>query len=161
MKADNKKIVKRNIIVYCSIISICLSLALFGSLIQIFQYRIIDFGLALTIGSAILKISRLRYFEIDNSGDLISIKCYHPFRRSIIWPVFEMPFTNIKYLQISSRHNNIMIMIQPDHNEKVRTIKYKFMGISDSDIISLNKSFTNSLKKYRSGFLYNRYAAVK
>ncbi len=145
MKINNKKFIKRYVVIYSLIVLGCF----FSILILLFNQIPYNHMMAILFGVLILIlliiIWKLRIIEIENSGMIVSIKQYHPLKKGIIYPVFEMPFTELRYLQISNkRFEHVLIINRIKDTGPETYLKFYFKGVEDQEIDRLRTSFKES-----------------
>lgn len=145
-KTNNEKLILNRFWVYGICLLVVFAVASFLLLYPTTskEWFWVSIGLCL-LASLILgyKLFNLKCIDIENSGEILTIKQYHPLKKSpIMAPVFELPLQQIYHLTIEKRGLYTMMIISIERNKKDVTIKRKF-NITGMDISLLSIPITD------------------
>lgn len=146
IKVENKsKISDVTIIVFGLIFINLLSLIL--AVIWKGNYITIGF-LILSLAFLVWRFSIIKYFMLESSGEVLSIKYYHPFVNKIT-PVLEVPLTKVTYSKIEKGFFSVFFRIHVRKgNDKKKNIffYYHLQGFSTKQKQILKEFIEESLK---------------
>lgn len=97
----------------------------------------------------VLLFYRARYFEIDSSGEVISIRSYHPIFRSFEKRA-EFPKQKLQDYKVRKRNCGVTLQFSLKMLEKKNaSIQYSVQGFSKSNVKKLEKSLMKIKETYQ------------
>ncbi|SMC70131.1 hypothetical protein [Moheibacter sediminis] len=111
-----------------------------------------EFGILLSISFVFLTIMffRARYFELDSSGEVISIRSYHPIFKNMERRA-EFPKQKLQDYKVEKKPGGAVIKVYLKMLEKKNTsVKYSIQGLSKNNVQKLEKSLEKTKEEYKS-----------
>ena len=93
----------------------------------------------------ILHLLSLKCFDYEHSGEVVSIKYFHPFHTKPLHPSLELPNRKIKSFAIlkKSGKNKLVISVYGSRNKNY-CFTYILRGLSQAQLNKISQSFVNS-----------------
>lgn len=92
----------------------------------------------------IIKMIKIRVFHFENTGEVFSIRYYHPLKKGLIFPVMEYPVNKLQTLKIESGLTSEILIVEILSRKTGKVVKAK-LNVSDverKDIWHLMNSFS-------------------
>ncbi len=142
MKINNRNFIKKWSLGIIMFVFACFLFTSFYIILNI-PYRktiILIFGLIAFVG--LLMMKEMKFSEIENSGEVLSINTQHFFKILKFYPSIEIPVTCIKKIDIFKFGSKYIIMISliTDKN-KTKVVNYSLVGIHRSQFEKLKSTF--------------------
>lgn len=99
------------------------------------------FALVLIFGSFVYRLFHLKYFQYENSGEVISIRYYHPFMKKSR-PNVEFPKNMVHNIILKNERFAKKIIFELKKNGKDKTVRVRFcvQGLSAKQLQLVMKS---------------------
>lgn len=105
--------------------------------------------LAVSFVIFLLLLYRARYFEIDSSGEVISIRSYHPIFRNFERRA-EFPKQKLQDYKVQKKNCGVLLQFSLKMLEKKNaSIQYSVQGFSKSNVKKLEKSLMKIKETYQ------------
>jgi len=145
MKIDNKKNINRMSIVLLLFSVICVASNIVLIFTPLYHKAITFISISILIFINFFIIKKVKYSELENSGEIITIKTKHLIGFYKFYPPIEIPIVYIQQIDILrySIKSTIFICFTPYHGNKTKVLKYSLIGINKNELIK----FSSSLKE--------------
>lgn len=92
------------------------------------------------------RIWSLKYFEYEHSGEVITIRSYHPVRKSMmVAPSLEVPKDQVLTFGIvKSKLHTYLVLTINGRRDKQLTFNYNLYGMSRYQVRNIEKTLQNS-----------------
>lgn len=144
MKIDNKKNIRKRVRILVSLLVTLIILAAGFSVSRLYitndlSYAAITF-FVISIVFLFRNLLTLRYFDYEHSGEVISIKHYHPWEMGMIRPAIELPKYQIQSFDIDGKRSKSKLRLSVK-GSKGKTFCYR------CEIIDLSKDQIQKIKQ--------------
>lgn len=149
MKIDNIQKTKVRVRILLFLIVIMFLLIVLGNLFQIHK-RYGWSGLILLFGSYCFvlilfwRLISIRYFDYEHSGEVISIKYYHPWKKGRIIPAIELPKQKLDSYDIQTKKGLRKLHLIVNGSNGKLSFKYNLWNISQQQIKTISESLKAS-----------------
>lgn len=117
----------------------------FGYVFQVHkQYGWIGFFILLAFAFLNLilfwKLLSVRYFDYEHSGEVISIKYYHPWKKGRVKPAIELPKNKLDSYDIQTKKGLQKLHLIVKGSNRKLCFKYNLWNISEQQIKTISES---------------------
>lgn len=143
MKVTNEKMIANRLTIIFFLIIVSISILTMLLMITIPNTAKMKILLSFFIFILLVLLYRLRCFVFEDSGEVITIKEFHPlFKKNIIFPSAEFPKNYVRKLSMEKMLiGYTMVIYFCAKNAKVSTVKFRIIALSDTKKKRIQNSF--------------------
>ncbi|WP_379963122.1 hypothetical protein [Epilithonimonas sp. UC225_85] len=144
MKISNRNVIRFLLRVHIVILILAIISAIVLILLSPEIFGKIKYVLFLLIIYNIFKISRLKYIDYENSGEVLLLKSYNVFRKKNTLKNIEIPVEKVRNIHLEKIFfiNYLIINIQRENNKKIQ-IHFPVSHMKRKDLLTIQYTFKN------------------